>query len=94
MKFTMKALSKIIVTQVLRGELMLSDVVENESGVNKIWRPPVSDQLEANAIVIHKNQLKYNIYASFFQHPHMQTSPVSYHILFHSLYILTYGCQF
>lgn len=58
MKFTMKALSKIIVTQVLHGELMVSDVVENESGVNKTWRPPVSDPLEANVIVIRENQVK------------------------------------
>lgn len=58
MKCAMKALSKIIVMQVLHGDLLVSDVVENESGINKIWRPPVGDQLEANMIVIDRNWLK------------------------------------
>lgn len=38
----MKALTKIIVRQVLFGD---SDVVENENRVNKIWGPPASNHL-------------------------------------------------
>lgn len=38
----------MIGTLVLHGELTVSDVVENESGVNKIRRPPASDKREAN----------------------------------------------
>ncbi len=64
-----------------------TDVVENEIRVNKIWGPP--DHLTKILItydIIKENQLNLNICASFFQHPHMQMTEVSYHFLWCARY--------